>query len=90
MITSGPSVNPTTNHLVLTDCRLIVGLIGIVLVVITTVLLQNIKQDMKITTLPDTEVSLSVILLTIVVLGVIKIEGSCVDDDNNTEVIVFL
>lgn len=27
--------------------------------------------------------SLSVILLTIVILGVIKIEGSCVDDDNN-------
>ena len=84
------SINPTTNHLVLTDSRLIVGLIGIVLVVITTVLLQNIKQDTKITTLPDTEVSLSIILLTIVVLGVIEIECSCVDDDNNTEVIVSL
>ena len=60
MITTSPIIGTiaTTNQLVLSDCRLIVGLIGIVLVVITTVL-QNIKQDMQITTLPDTEVIVS-------------------------------
>ena len=59
-ITTSPIIGTivTTNQLVLSDCRLIVGLIGIVLVVITTVL-QNIKQDMQITTLPDTEVIVS-------------------------------
>ena len=36
-ITSTPNIDPTTNQLVLTDRRLIVGLIGIVLIVITTV-----------------------------------------------------
>lgn len=56
---SGPNTNPITNTLVLADCRIIVGVIVIVLIVITTALSKKIKQDMQITTLPDAEVIVS-------------------------------